>query len=58
MPMSCATEILSMARAEFGERELVELTMVVIAIKDWNHTNVAFRTPPGTYRARAQKADE
>jgi len=47
-----------MARAEFGERELVELTMVVIAIKDWNHTNVAFRTPPGTYRARAQKADE
>jgi AhpD family alkylhydroperoxidase len=37
------------ALAEFGERELVELTFAVIAINCWNRVNVAFHTPPPIY---------
>ena len=37
------------ARQEFSERELVDLTMAVIAINSWNRLNVAFRTVPGDY---------
>ena len=39
------------ARAQFGEAELVKLTMAVVAINGWNRLNVAFRTVPGTYRS-------
>jgi AhpD family alkylhydroperoxidase len=41
------------ARAEFGDAELVALTMAVIAINSWNRLSVTFRTEPGTYRAGA-----
>ena len=30
-------------------KELVDLTIAVIAINGWNRLNVAFRTTPGTY---------
>lgn len=40
------------ARREFSERELVDLTMAVIAINSWNRLNVAFRTVPGDYVPR------
>jgi AhpD family alkylhydroperoxidase len=43
-------DIFDLARAQFSERELVELTMAIIAINGWNRINVAFRTVPGTYR--------
>jgi hypothetical protein len=36
------------ARAVFSERELVDLTMTVIAINGWNRLLVAFRVPPAT----------
>ena len=39
-------------RREFSERELVDLTMAVIAINSWNRLNVAFRTVPGDYVPR------
>jgi AhpD family alkylhydroperoxidase len=32
-------------RAVFTEREIVDLTMAVIAINSWNRLNVAFRIP-------------
>jgi len=51
-------EVFTAVRAEFSERELVELTMAIIAINGWNRINVAFRTPPGTYRIPARKAAE
>ncbi len=35
------------ARAQFSEKELVELTHAVMAINAWNRLNVAFRTLPG-----------
>jgi len=38
------------ARKYFGEKELVDLTLAVIAINSWNRLAISFRTPPGSYR--------
>lgn len=37
---------------EFSEKEVVDLTMAVVAINCWNRLNVAFRTVPGDYAPR------
>ncbi|MBI5387612.1 MAG: carboxymuconolactone decarboxylase family protein [Verrucomicrobia bacterium] len=37
-------EVYEVARAQFNERELVQLTLVIGAINTWNRLNVAFRT--------------
>jgi AhpD family alkylhydroperoxidase len=42
------------ARAQFGEGELVKLTMAVIAINGWNRLAIAFRTEPGKYQPRGK----
>ena len=42
------------ARAQFGEEELVKLTMAVIAINGWNRLAIAFRTEPGKYQPRGK----
>lgn len=34
------------ARSQFSERELVDLSWVVVAINGWNRIAIAFRTPP------------
>jgi AhpD family alkylhydroperoxidase len=39
-------DVFETARAEFSERELVDLTMAVVAINGWNRLMVAFRVPP------------
>ena len=44
------------ARASFSEAELAELTLAVVAINGWNRLNIAMRTVPGSYRARARAA--
>jgi AhpD family alkylhydroperoxidase len=41
------------ARAEFGEEELVNLTMAVVAINGWNRIAIAFRAVPGSYQPKA-----
>ena len=38
------------ARAEFGEEELVDLTMAITNINTWNRLNVAFPNNVGTYQ--------
>ena len=38
------------ARKQFSEKELVDLTMAVIAINGWNRLAVSFRTLAGTYQ--------
>jgi len=40
-------EDFAQARAHFSEKELSDLTFLVMAINSWNRANVAFRTPPG-----------
>jgi AhpD family alkylhydroperoxidase len=36
------------ARGEFSEKELSDLTFLVMAINGWNRLNVAFQTVPGS----------
>jgi AhpD family alkylhydroperoxidase len=38
-------------RPHFSDRELVDLTMVVVTINGWNRLSVSFRTPVGDYVA-------
>ena len=38
------------ARKHFTEKELVDLTLAIIAINGWNRLNVAFRTVPEGYK--------
>jgi AhpD family alkylhydroperoxidase len=42
-------DVYSEARAEFGEEELIALTVAVIAINAWNRLAISVRTVPGTY---------
>jgi AhpD family alkylhydroperoxidase len=41
------------ARRHFLEKELVDLTLALVAINGWNRLSIAFRTVPGTYRPKA-----
>jgi len=43
-------EVYEQARKEFSEEEIIDLTMLVVAINSWNRANVALRTTPGTYQ--------
>jgi AhpD family alkylhydroperoxidase len=46
------------ARTQFGEQELANLTLAIIAINGANRLNIAFRTIPGSYRPAARYAAE
>lgn len=43
-------EVYELARKHFSEKELVDLTMAIIAINGWNRLAISFRTVPGTYQ--------
>ncbi len=49
-------EVFAAARAEFSEKELVDLNVAVIAINSWNRMNVPFRVPAGDYKPSVRKA--
>jgi AhpD family alkylhydroperoxidase len=38
------------ARAELSERELVDLTLAIVAINGWNRFAIGFRNEAGTYQ--------
>ncbi len=42
-------EVYAQARRHFDEKQLVDLTLAIIAINGWNRLNVAFRTDIGDY---------
>ncbi len=46
-------EVYRVAREQFDERELANLTLAIVAINGWNRLNVAFRTPAGSYQPAA-----
>ena len=49
--------VYEIARQEFSQAELVQLTLAIVVINGWNRFNVAFRTPAGNYKsAIARKA--
>ncbi len=37
-------------RSHFSEKELVDLTLAIIAINGWNRLAIPFRTPAGSYQ--------
>lgn len=45
-----SSEIYERAREQFGEDELIDLTLAVVAINGWNRLNIAFRTEAGNYQ--------
>ncbi len=38
------------AREHFTDKELVDLTLAIVAINGWNRLGVGFRSVPGTYQ--------
>ena len=50
--------VYELARTQFDERELANLTLAIVAINGANRLNVAFRTVPGSHRARPRQAAE
>ncbi len=49
-------EIYQQVRQQFDDKELVDLTFVVIAINSWNRLAIPFHTPPGTYKPESPVA--
>jgi AhpD family alkylhydroperoxidase len=43
-------EVYDMARAQFSEEELIDLTLAVTTINTYNRINIAFRIPGGSYQ--------
>ncbi len=43
-------DIYNTAAAHFTQKELVDLTLAVIAINTWNRLAISFRTPAGSYQ--------
>jgi len=41
-------EIYAQVRTQFSDKELTDLTFLVMAINAWNRVNVAFQTAPGS----------
>lgn len=47
-------ELYGRAREHFTEKELVDLTLAVVAINGWNRIAIAFRPEVGSYRPRSE----
>jgi len=43
--------VYSVARRQFNDQELANLTLAIVAINGWNRLSIAFRSVPGTHRA-------
>src|SRR5690554_3080850 len=43
-------ELYERVRAQFGEDELIDLTLAVTTINAWNRLAIAFRSPVGSYQ--------
>jgi len=43
-------EIYQQVKQHFTEKEVVDLTLAVIAINSWNRLAISFRTPAGSYQ--------
>lgn len=47
---SVADDVFEAASKEFGEQELIDLTLAIVAINGYNRLNIAFRTEAGGYQ--------
>lgn len=48
-------EVYAGAHQHFTEKELVDLTVAIIAINGWNRLAISFRSVPGTYQPAAHR---
>ena len=46
-------EVYELARKHFTEKELVDLTLAIVAINGWNRLAISFRAEAGTYQRPA-----
>lgn len=46
-------DVYELVRRQFTEKEIVDLTLAIVAINGWNRLAVAFRTVPGTFHVGA-----
>ncbi len=51
-------EVYEQARKHFGEKELVDLTLALVAINGWNRLAISFRSVPGSYQPGRHKKME
>ena len=47
-------EVYDEVRGHFSEKELVDLSLAVVAINGWNRLAIGFRSEPGAYQPAAQ----
>jgi alkylhydroperoxidase family enzyme len=52
---SVPDELYQEVRQQFTEKELVDLTMAIVAINGWNRMAISFRAVPGTYQPLSHK---
>jgi AhpD family alkylhydroperoxidase len=52
-----ADDVYELARGQFSEKELVDLTMMIIAINGWNRLAVSFRAVAGSYHPSSVGTD-
>ncbi len=48
--------VYAQARAQFDEKELVDLTLAIVAINGWNRLAVGFRAEVGNYQPAARQS--
>ncbi len=48
-------ELYERVRRHFSEKEMVDLTLAVVAINGWNRLCITFRKEAGTYRPPASR---
>src|SRR6266576_5279868 len=49
-------EVYEQVRKHFGEKELLDLTLAVVAINSWNRLAISLRAIPGTYQPKKSSA--
>ena len=47
-------DVYNEVRAQFEEKEIVQLTLAVIAINSWNRLAISMRAVPGTYEPKKE----
>jgi AhpD family alkylhydroperoxidase len=47
--------VYELARSQFGEKELADLTLAVVAINGWNRLGIATRVVPGGYKPKVRE---
>ena len=51
-------EVFDLARQQFTDKELADLSLAIVAINGWNRLAIAFRAVPGTFRVQVRPAIE